>query len=142
MSKKSSGHTVHDFNDYMYFHLVQLNDIDAQLNPSFEWFVDEDADEVEISVPHTEDRRKSFKKQDSTMSQNLSMLVYSSWTGSKGFRGYRDRLGNALHHRYCMCKFVLLCFLNWYWKKISSKDWISHGSELFLFGLGWVFKKN
>ncbi|XP_055995237.1 uncharacterized protein LOC125650590 [Ostrea edulis] len=65
--------------------------------------LDEDADEVEISVPHTEDRRKSFKKQDSTMSQNLSMLVYSSWTGSKGFRGYRDRLGNALHHRYCMC---------------------------------------
>ncbi|XP_061174671.1 uncharacterized protein LOC133183779 [Saccostrea echinata] len=77
--------------------------------------LDENTDDTEISLTATEEKPKSIKRLDSTMSQNFSSLVHDSWKGSKGFRGYRQRLGNALHHRYCMCcRFESTLFIGLY----------------------------
>nr|XP_022330134.1 uncharacterized protein LOC111128669 [Crassostrea virginica] len=65
--------------------------------------LDEHTDDLELSTTPPDDDRKSFKRQDSELSQNFTTMVYRSWEKSKGFRGYRERLGNSLCHRYCMC---------------------------------------
>lgn len=70
---------------------------------SFHCVADENADDMEASLTQAEESRRSFKRQDSVLSQNFSSMVYRSWKGSKGFRGYRERLGTSIHHRYCMC---------------------------------------
>lgn len=54
--------------------------------------LDENADDMEASLTQAEESRRSFKRQDSVLSQNFSSMVYRSWKGSKGFRGYRERL--------------------------------------------------
>ncbi|XP_062606086.1 uncharacterized protein LOC134267900 [Saccostrea cucullata] len=77
--------------------------------------LDENADDTGISLTATEEKPKLLKRVDSTMCQSFSSLVHGSWKGSKGFRGYRKRLGNALHHRYCMCcRFESTLFIGLY----------------------------
>lgn len=77
--------------------------------------LDENADDMEASLTQAEESRRSFKRQDSVLSQNFSSMVYRSWKGSKGFRGYRERLGTSIHHRYCMCcRFESTVFIGLY----------------------------
>ncbi|KAJ8304370.1 hypothetical protein KUTeg_017953 [Tegillarca granosa] len=47
-------------------------------------------------------QRPSLMRRDSIMMLSFSEMIYRSWEGSKGFTGFRHKLGNNLRHKYCM----------------------------------------